>query len=118
MISRKQKQRPPSNPTGNRRLIVSGRIGVKLQIRKKNFLGTWKGRGLLQTVKLHILKRETQWKDEEEHTENIMSTIPCNYMLVPMGDFNAKVGKTTEENHIGNALGKYGMGDSNARVGI
>ena len=36
-------------------------------------------------------------------------------MILISGDFNAKIGRTAEDDHIRNVVGKYGIGERNDR---
>lgn len=38
--------------------------------------------------------------------EDIITTIPRRDLLIVMGDFNAKVGNTANDNHLRNIVGK------------
>lgn len=44
-----------------------------------------------------------------------INKLPRKEMLILMGDFNAKVGSTTNVYHIGTVVGKYGLGEGNER---
>lgn len=54
-------------------------------------------------------------EDIYQEIEQIVSAIPKKEPLIILGDFNAKVGKTTDNNNLQNILGRYGLGDRNAR---
>lgn len=47
--------------------------------------------------------------------ETLLKRIPNKEITLLMGDFNAKIGNTENDNHIRNIVGKYGIGNRNDR---
>lgn len=47
--------------------------------------------------------------------ETHIGTIPNKEVCIIVGDFNAKVGSTTNDHHIRAVVGKYGLGERNER---
>lgn len=74
-------------------------------------------------TKMHIIQvymPTSDATDEEiEHMyntiESISSKIPNKEPLILIGDFNAKVGKTEEDDHIRQVVGRHGLGQRNHR---
>jgi hypothetical protein len=50
-----------------------------------------------------------------EKMDELMSQIPTRDVTIIMGDMNAKVGRTTDDNHLRSVIGGYGMGERNER---
>ncbi|XP_072384635.1 uncharacterized protein [Diabrotica undecimpunctata] len=105
----------------------------KISFRKTNRFGTWNIRGLIQHPgKLHIIEREmadyrismlgiseTHWKATLEDfymaLEGVLDKIPNKDIVVILGDFNAKLGRTNLDDHMKMIVGPYGLGDRNER---
>ncbi|XP_030757603.1 craniofacial development protein 2-like [Sitophilus oryzae] len=47
--------------------------------------------------------------------ETVFSRFSSKEVTIIMGDFNAKIGETTQDNHIRSTVGKYGLGIRNER---
>lgn len=47
--------------------------------------------------------------------EDTLGTFPNREITIIMGDFNAKIGETTEDNDLRDVVGKYGLGIRNER---
>lgn len=58
---------------------------------------------------------ENEVEDFYNKLETTMSSIPNREMLILLGDFNAKIGKTSDDAQLRNVIGKYGLGDRNIR---
>lgn len=48
--------------------------------------------------------------NQYEHVERVISDIPKKEIVIVTGDFNAKVGKTENDNQRRKIVGKYGFG--------
>lgn len=74
-------------------------------------------------TKLHIFQVYMPTADaEDEQVEEIykileetISKIPKKHVVMVMGDWNAKVGETTNDDNLRETVGKYGLGERNAR---
>lgn len=53
-----------------------------------------------------------------EVLQDTIKDIPKREILITLGDFNAIMGNTNEDNHLPQVIGKYGLGKRNNRGDI